>query len=47
MTAPAFRIQSLKFLGADNAEAALSFSDGLTFIYGASNTGKSFAVKSL
>lgn len=47
MTTPAFRIQSLKFLGAENAEAALSFSDSLTFIYGASNTGKSFAVKSL
>jgi hypothetical protein len=47
MTIPSFRLRELTFLGPNDAQTGLSFSDDLSFVYGASNTGKSFAVKSL
>ncbi len=47
MTYPGWHIERLKFTGKDNTEALLDFAVGLTLIYGASNTGKSFALKAL
>lgn len=47
MTYPGWHIDRLRFSGANNREAMLEFSTGLTLIYGASNTGKSFAVKAI
>lgn len=47
MTYAGWHIAQLKFTGKDNKEALLDFAPGLSLIYGASNTGKSFAVKAL
>lgn len=47
MTYAGWHIDELRFTGADNKKALLEFAPGLTLIYGASNTGKSFAVKAL
>jgi hypothetical protein len=44
---PSLRLRRLTFTGPSAQEAAVKFSDGLTVLYGASNTGKSFAVKSI
>lgn len=41
------RLHHLVFTGADVAPAELEFVDGLNIIFGASNTGKSFASKSI
>ena len=41
------RLNFLEFTGPDAQRAKLSFAPGLNVLYGASNTGKSFAVKSL
>ncbi|WP_313570136.1 hypothetical protein [Comamonas terrigena] len=41
------RLHYLVFTGADVAPAELEFVDGLNIIFGASNTGKSFASKSI
>lgn len=40
-------LRHLAFTGPDAAGAGLSFDDGLNILYGASNTGKSFAVEAL
>jgi hypothetical protein len=45
--APTFRINKLSFIGKDVESAELEFPHALSFIYGASNTGKSFAVKAI
>lgn len=42
-----WHIGELRFTGADDRKALLEFAPGLTLVYGASNTGKSFAVKAL
>ena len=47
MTYAGWHIAQLKFTGKDDKEALLNFAPGLSLIYGASNTGKSFAVKAL
>lgn len=41
------RIRHLVFTGPSVAPAELAFSDGLNIVYGASNTGKSFASKAI
>lgn len=49
MTAPwpRLRLISLTFTGSGKEAAALAFSSGLNVLYGASNTGKSFAAKTI
>jgi hypothetical protein len=47
MTYAGWHIDLLSFEGKDGKNVQLSFARGLTLIYGASNTGKSFAVKAL
>src|SRR5262245_12609574 len=47
MSYAGWHIKELKFTGQGDAEAHLSFSSGLSLVYGASNTGKSFALKAL
>lgn len=47
MTYAGWRVQQLKFTGNDDKLTSLSFGAGLTLVYGASNTGKSFALKAL
>lgn len=47
MTYAGWHLEELKFTGKDDKEALLSFGTGLSLVYGASNTGKSFALKSL
>ncbi len=47
MTYAGWHIAQLRFTGKDDKEALLDFAPGLSLIYGASNTGKSFAVKAL
>lgn len=47
MTYAGWHIDRLRFTGADDLKALLEFGPGLTLIYGASNTGKTFAVKTL
>jgi hypothetical protein len=42
MTYAGWHIEQLKFTG-EEKEAALVFGPGLSLVYGASNTGKSFA----
>jgi hypothetical protein len=44
---PALRINKLSFVGRNIEPAELDFPGALSFIYGASNTGKSFAVKAI
>jgi hypothetical protein len=44
---PALRINKLSFVGRNIEPAELDFPRALSFIYGASNTGKSFAVKAI
>ncbi|TBR28678.1 MAG: hypothetical protein EPO10_11785, partial [Reyranella sp.] len=41
------RLQYLAFTGPDIETAELKFNEGLNIIYGASNTGKSFALKAI
>src|SRR4051812_11952834 len=47
MTYAGWHIEQLKFTGKNDKEASLAFAAGLSLVYGASNTGKSFALKSL
>lgn len=47
MTYASWHIQKLRFTGKDDKQAVLEFARGLSLVYGASNTGKSFAVKAL
>jgi ABC-type transporter Mla subunit MlaD len=47
MTYAGWYIDELRFTGADDKKALLEFAPGLTIVYGASNTGKSFALKVL
>jgi hypothetical protein len=47
MTYAGWHIDLLSFEGKDGKRAQLTFAPGLSLIYGASNTGKSFAVKAL
>lgn len=47
MTYAGWHIDLLSFEGKENKKAQLAFTPGLTLIYGASNTGKSLAVKAL
>jgi hypothetical protein len=47
MTYAGWYIDLLSFEGKDDKSVKLSFASGLTLIYGASNTGKSFALKAL
>lgn len=47
MTYAGWNIQQLKFTGKDDKVALLNFAAGLTLVYGASNTGKSLALKAL
>jgi uncharacterized Zn finger protein (UPF0148 family) len=47
MTYAGWQIERLKFTGKDDKEALLDFAPGLSLVYGASNTGKSFALKAL
>lgn len=42
-----WRIEQLRFTGEGGKDASLAFATGLSLVYGASNTGKSFALKSL
>lgn len=45
---PTIRIEELRFSSRNNENsAALNFSNPFTFVFGASNTGKSFAVKAI
>lgn len=44
---PPIRIKGLSFTGRDVEPAALEFPETLSFVYGASNTGKSFAAKAI
>ena len=44
---PLFRVNKLAFIGRNVEPAGLEFPSALSFVYGASNTGKSFAVKSI
>lgn len=41
------RLRYLTFTGANTEPAELKFSDGLNIVYGASNTGKSFAARAI
>lgn len=45
--APKLTINELVFVGKDTKQASLRFPTPFSFIYGASNTGKSFAVKAI
>lgn len=45
--APRLRINKLVFMNRDDGSASLGFPAPLSFVYGASNTGKSFAVKAI
>lgn len=47
MTYAGWHVEQLKFTGNTDKEASLAFAAGLSLVYGASNTGKSFALKSL
>lgn len=48
MKKPTIRIEELRFTRKDSDKtAALDFRSPFTFVYGASNTGKSFAVKAI
>ncbi len=48
MNQPTVRIEELRFSSKNNEKsAALNFSKPFTFVFGASNTGKSFAVKAI
>ena len=47
MTTPAIIIRHLEFTGPNVEPTGLSFQPGLNLVYGASNTGKSFAMKSI
>ncbi|MGU3420838.1 hypothetical protein [Methylobacterium sp. D54C] len=47
MTYGRWHIERLRFTGRNNKESILGFDDGLSLVYGASNTGKSFALKAL
>jgi hypothetical protein len=47
MTAAGIRIVSLSFTGRDKDTVGLTFESGLNVLFGASNTGKSFALKVL
>lgn len=47
MTYAGWHIDLLSFEGKDKAIVGLAFGPGLTLVYGASNTGKSFALKAL
>lgn len=47
MTYAGWHIEKLKLVGKGDKEALLSFAPGLSLVYGASNTGKSFALKAL
>lgn len=47
MSYAGWHIEQLKFTGRDDKEALLDFAAGLSLVYGASNTGKSFALKAL
>ncbi len=47
MTYAGWHIEQMKFTGKEEKEALLSFASGLSLVYGASNTGKSFALKAL
>jgi predicted nucleic acid-binding Zn-ribbon protein len=47
MTYAGWHINQLRFTGKSDKKTAVEFSPGLSLIYGASNTGKSFAVKAL
>ena len=47
MTYGGWHIERLKFTGTPTKEASLEFATGLSLVYGASNTGKSFALKAL
>jgi hypothetical protein len=47
MTYAGWHIDMLSFEGKDDKKAQLKFDPGLTLVYGASNTGKSLAVKAL
>lgn len=47
MTYAGWHIEQLKFTGKDGQETLLGFAPGLSLVYGASNTGKSFALKAL
>ena len=44
---PRFRINKLAFMNREEGSASLEFPAPLSFVYGASNTGKSFAVKAI
>lgn len=45
--APRMHLSQLTFTGPSAREAVIPFAEGLTIVYGASNTGKSFAVKAI
>ena len=45
--APRLTLASLTFTGPDEQAVGLNFASGLNVLYGASNTGKSFAVKAI
>lgn len=47
MTCNRIILRHLVFTGAQREAAQLEFSDGLNLVYGASNTGKSFALKAI
>jgi hypothetical protein len=47
MTCNRIILRHLVFTGAQREKAQLEFSDGLNLVYGASNTGKSFALKAI
>lgn len=47
MTTPAMIIRHLEFTGSSVVPTGLHFKPGLNLVYGASNTGKSFAMKSI
>jgi len=47
MAYSSWHLKQLKFTGKDGKESVLPFAPGLSLIYGASNTGKSFAMKAL
>jgi predicted nuclease with TOPRIM domain len=47
MSRQGFTLRHLAFTGKGKPDAVLAFADGLNVVYGASNTGKSFAVKAL
>ena len=45
--APKIVLTGLTFTGSDHPAVAVSFKDGLNVLFGASNTGKTFTVKSI